>query len=164
VAAEKGLKRLWDGYDVLRKLQATSDKQQENNAELEAKILKLIAELNDFMNDDFSTAKVLANLFEIVPVINGIKDGHISIDALSPETLQLVKDSFKVWLEDILGLRNSKEINPALNTVMQLLIEIRKEARANKDFSTSDKIRNQLSEAGILLKDEKNGEISWEIS
>ena len=114
------------------------------------------------MNDDFNTAKVLANFFEIIPVINGIKDGHISADAISPGTIEKMKSSFKHWLEEILGLKNSKETNPLLNSVMELLIEIRKEARTNKDFATSDKIRNQLSEAGIILKDEKNGNISWD--
>ena len=73
-----------------------------------------------------------------------------------------MKTSFKLWLEDILGLKNPKENNEALNCVMDLLIEIRKESRANKDFATSDKIRNKLSKAGILLKDERNGEMSWE--
>ena len=162
VAAEKGLKRLWEGYEVLNKLQITSDKLQEKNTELEENIIKLIAELDEFMNDDFNTAKVLANLFEIVPVINGIKDGHISVDAISSNTFDLMKTTFKIWLEDILGLKNPKENNQALNSVMDLLIEIRKESRANKDFATSDKIRNQLNKAGIILKDERNGEMSWE--
>jgi cysteinyl-tRNA synthetase len=164
VAAEKGLKRLWEGYEVLNKLQAASFKPQAENSDLDAQCTRLLAELDDFMNDDFNTAKVLANFFEMVPVINGIKDGHISLDAISLETLQLMKTSFKVWLEDILGLKSSKENNKTLSSVMGLLIDIRKEARANKDFATSDKIRNQLSGAGIILKDEKDGNISWEIN
>ncbi len=164
VAAEKGLKRLWDAYEVLQKLSTVDGRQSTLDNGPEAQCLRLIVELDDFMNDDFNTAKVLANFFEMVPIINGIKDGHISLDAISSKTLQLMKTSFKVWLEDILGLRNSKEIDPALNSVMELLIDIRKEARANKDFATSDKIRNQLSEAGIILKDDKGGNISWEIS
>jgi cysteinyl-tRNA synthetase len=166
VAAEKGLKRLCDGYEVLKKLSMNNEQLTIDNVdkELNDKIVKLIAELDDFMNDDFNTAKVLANLFELVPIINGIKDGHISIDAISSNTFQLIKTSFKVWLEDILGLKNSKESNTTLNSVMELLIELRKEARANKDFATSDKIRKQLTEAGILLKDEKTGNISWEIA
>ncbi|MEJ7672819.1 MAG: DALR domain-containing protein [Chitinophagaceae bacterium] len=81
------------------------------------------------MNDDFNTAKVLANLFELVPVINAIKDGHINAAAISVNTFQLIKTSFKIWIEDILGLKNSKENNQALNSVMELLIDIRKEAR-----------------------------------
>ena len=170
VAAEKGLKRLWEGYEVLQKLQvagdqlpATSNQLPATNDELEAKCSKLLAELDDFMNDDFNTAKVLANLFELVPIINGIKDGHINAEEISLNTFTLMKSSFKLWLEDILGLKNSKPNDPALNNVMELLIEIRKEARANKDFATSDKIRNQLSSAGIILKDEKNGNVSWEL-
>jgi cysteinyl-tRNA synthetase len=171
LASEKGLKRLWEAYEVLQKLPGsgyqvsdTGNLHPATDKDLETQCLKLIAELDVFMNDDFNTAKVLANFFELVPIINGIKDGHISIEAISPDTFQLLNSSFKIWLEEILGLKNSKEINPALNSVMQLLLKIRKEARANKDFLTSDKIRKQLSEAGILLKDEKNGEISWEIT
>lgn len=163
VAAEKGLKRLWDAYEVLGKLRATSFKLQGETG-LDAQCSILITELDEFMNDDFNTAKVLANFFELVPVINGIKDGHISSEEISANTIELMKTSFKIWLEDILGLKSSKPIDPALNSVMDLLIDIRKEARANKDFATSDKIRNQLNEAGILLKDEKNGNISWEIN
>ncbi|MEJ7823763.1 MAG: DALR domain-containing protein, partial [Chitinophagaceae bacterium] len=164
-AAEKGLKRLWEGYEVLNKLPAISHELREaTDKELDAQCLKLIAELDDFMNDDFNTAKVMANLFELVPVINAIKDGHISADAISVNTFELIKTSFKIWIEDILGLKNSKENNQALNSVMELLIDIRKEARTNKDFATSDKIRKQLTEAGIILKDEKDGNISWEVN
>ena len=162
VAAEKGLKRLWEGYETLQKLNAVNSQQSTINSELETQCSKLLAELDEFMNDDFNTAKVLANFFEMVPIINGIKDGHINADAISSDTFQLMKTSFKLWLEDILGLKNPKENNQALNSVMDLLIEIRKESRANKDFATSDKIRNQLNKAGIILKDERNGEMSWE--
>jgi cysteinyl-tRNA synthetase len=167
VAAEKGLKRLWEGYEILQRLQVNSQQSTVNSQvdeELNLKIIKLIAELDDFMNDDFNTAKVMANLFELVPVINGIKDGHIAAAAISVNTFELIKTTFKIWIEDILGLKNSKENNQALNSVMELLIDIRKEARTNKDFATSDKIRNQLSKAGIILKDEKTGNISWEIN
>jgi cysteinyl-tRNA synthetase len=167
VAAEKGLKRLWDGYEVLQKISVNGQQSTVNSKadkELDDKIIKQMAELDDFMNDDFNTAKVLANFFEMVPVINGIKDGHISAEAISSKTFDLLKTSFKIWLEDILGLKNSKETNSTLNNVMELLIEIRKDARANKDFATSDKIRNQLSKVGIILNDEKTGNISWEVN
>jgi cysteinyl-tRNA synthetase len=166
-AAEKGLKRLWDGYEVLQKISVNGQQSTVNSKadkELEDKIIKLIAELDDFMNDDFNTAKVMANLFELVPVINAIKDGHINAAAISVNTFELIKTSFKIWIEDILGLKNSKENNQVLNSVMELLIDIRKEARTNKDFATSDKIRNQLSKVGIILKDEKTGNISWEVN
>ena len=90
--------------------------------------------------------------------------GSVTTDAISKNTFDLMKASFKTWLEDILGLKSSKESNQTLNAVMDLVIQIRKDAKGNKDFVTSDKIRNELSKAGILLKDDKSGEISWEIS
>jgi cysteinyl-tRNA synthetase len=163
VAAEKGLKRLWDAYE---KLQAMSYEPQEGNAdkELDAKIVKLISEFDAYMNDDFSTAKVMANMFEIVPVINSMKDKTIPVAALSKETFELLQSSFKIWMEDILGIKSFSEAdNAKLQGVMQLLIDIRKEAKTTKDFATSDKLRNQLTELGITLKDEKGGDMSWSI-
>src|SRR5690606_34354992 len=87
LASEKGLKRLWEAYE---KLSAMSYEPQEgkHDAELEAKVLKLLAEFPEFMNDDFSTAKVLANMFELVPVINSMKDGLIPVAALPEETFE----------------------------------------------------------------------------
>ena len=74
--------------------------------ELDEKINKLIDEFEEFMNDDFNTAKVLANMFEIVPVINSIKDGLIETDAISSSTLNRMKESFNIYLEEILGLKD----------------------------------------------------------
>ena len=114
------------------------------------------------MNDDFSTAKLLANMFEIVPVINSMKDGTIATGALPRESFDLLKSEMKIWIEDILGLKPMSEAdNGKLEGVMQLLIDIRKEAKSKKDFVTSDKIRNQLAALGIMLKDEKGGDMSW---
>ncbi len=158
-ASEKGLKRLWDAYELLQKLEYAAG---ETDAELNEKVLTAINGFDESMNDDFNTAKVLANMFEIVPVINSIKDGLIKTGALEQTTFESAKEKFKDYLEDIFGLKPATEGNSGkLNDVMQLLIEMRKDAKAKKDFATSDKIRNQLAEAGILLKDEKNGEMSW---
>ena len=99
---------------------------------------------------------------ELTPVINSIKDKHISIEAISSTTLKLLKSSFKLYLEDILGLQNEQSNNNGqLDGVMQLLIDIRKEAKSRKDYVTSDKIRNHLQQLGILLKDEKDGNMSY---
>ena len=162
IASEKGLKRLWEGYENLQKIQGTGDKAQDE--ELEKKVKKLLSEFDEFMNDDFSTAKVMANMFEIVPVINSMRDKTIAISALSKETFELLQSKFKTWVEDIFGLKSVNEAdNGRLQGVMQLLIDIRKEAKSKKDFATSDKIRNQLAQLGITLKDEKGGEMSWNI-
>jgi len=160
-ASEKGLKRLWDAYEVLKKLQAVSDKGAATDQELEAKVNKLLNEFDEFMNDDFNTAKVLGNMFELVPVINSIKDGLIKADAISSAALLHLQQKFKLYLEDIFGLKNTPSGDGKLGDVMELLIEIRKEAKAKRDFATSDKIRNQLASVGISLKDEKGGEMSW---
>jgi len=103
----------------------------------------------------------MANMFEIIPIINAVKDGHQPEDILEDSTWVQLHDAFKLYIEDIFGLRSLIESNAMLNGVMDLLIEIRKESRANKNFATSDKIRNQLNALGIILKDEKDGGMSW---
>jgi cysteinyl-tRNA synthetase len=100
-------------------------------------------------------------MFEIVPVINSIKDGLVNANALSTATFEKLKSKFTIFLEEILGLKDPYESSAQLKGIMDLLVEIRKEAKQKKDFFTSDKIRKQLSELGIEMKDEKGGNISW---
>lgn len=163
VASEKALKRLWEAYEILKQLPVPTN-EEATDPELDSKCRQWLNEFEAFMDDDFSTPRILANMFEIAPVINSLKDGLIAPGGLSGSTIQLMKDQFKIYLEDILGLQDmSDSKNETLRGVMQLLIDIRKEARAKKDFATSDKIRNQLNELGILLKDEKDGGMSWAV-
>lgn len=165
IASEKGLKRLWESYENLGKLAVgnqVSIDMTVSDENLEAKVKKLLADLDHFMNDDFSTAKVLANLFELAHVINSMRDKTIPVSALSKETFQLLQQQFKIYIEDILGLKSITEYDgEKFKQVMQLLIDIRKEAKKKKDFATSDKIRNQLAASGITLKDEKDGGMSY---
>jgi cysteinyl-tRNA synthetase len=159
-AAEKGLRRLFEAFEVLKKLEI-ENVHEAKDKELEEKINKLVDEFEEFINDDFNTAKVLANMFEIVPVINSFKDGLIDINALSSATFQKLKNHFTIYLEQILGLKDTSENSAQFNGILDLLIEIRKEAKSKKDFFTSDKIRKQLADLGIEMKDEKDGNISW---
>lgn len=180
-AAEKGLKRLMEAYEWLKKLavdswQLTVDDSQFTDAslstanlqpstdeeEVNSKVLRLLHEFEEFINDDFNTAKVLAAMFELVPVINSVKDKNISINTLPVATWKVMQDKMKVYVEDIFGLRSETGEEAAkLSGLMEVVINLRKEARAKKDWVTSDKIRNQLTDAGILLKDEKDGSMSW---
>lgn len=161
-AAEKGLKRLWEAYVALMKL--PDDSSAPGDTAMNEKITRLLHETDDFINDDFNTAKVMANLFEIVPVINSIKSRQIGAEVISNDTIRLMKKYFTAYLEDILGLmsENPNE-NGMLGGILELLIDVRKEAKGKKDYATSDKIRGQLQQLGIALKDEKDGVISYSV-
>jgi len=170
-AAEKGLKRLWEAYELLKKITAEqtaldpggkASPATAGDPALDDKVRKLLLELDEFMDDDFNTAKVLANIFELVPVINSLKGGQIRRDALSLATLQMMGKYFTDYLENILGLKGEPAgEDHKLTGVMELLVDIRKDARSRKDYATSDKIRNQLLGLGIVLKDEKDGGVSF---
>ncbi|HMO62450.1 MAG TPA: cysteine--tRNA ligase [Ferruginibacter sp.] len=163
-ASEKALKRLWESYEILQKFDPSTFGEGTDTA-LNEKITTLVQEFEEFTDDDFSTAKVLANMFDLAPIINSVKDGHIAPAQLSAGTVVLLQQQFKIFLEDIFGLQSiSAADDGKLAGVMQLLIDIRKEARAKKDYATSDKIRNQLTMLGIALKDEKDGSVSWALS
>jgi cysteinyl-tRNA synthetase len=159
-ASEKGLKRLWEAYEHLGKL-SVGNNQSVSDKELDEKVNKLLNEFDEFIEDDLNTAKVLANMFELVPVINGIKDKHVSADAISSTTLQSLQQKMKLYVEDIFGLKMEKAGSDKLDGIIQLLINIRKEAKSKKDFVTSDKIRNELAALGVELKDEKDGNMSY---
>jgi cysteinyl-tRNA synthetase len=163
-AAEKGWKRLMEAYEWLKQSATESQQPEARDADLNRKVMTLLSEMDDFINDDFNTAKVLANIFELVPLINSLKDKTIAVEAIGSDTFYSLKSRLKVFIEDILGLKEESAAgDDKLKGVMQVLIELRKEARAKRDWATSDKIRNQLAEMGIQLKDEKNGNISWSL-
>ena len=162
-ASEKALRRFIEGYEWLQAQSFGKDTVSKDEA-LATQLTTWVNELENFMDDDINTAKVVANLFEILPSINSLKDKHIAQDAVAGATWSYVQAQLKVFVESILGLKVEKGANRAqLNGVVELLIEIRKEAKANKDFATSDKIRNQLLAMGIQLKDEKDGSMSYSI-
>ena len=160
-ASEKALRRFMEGYEWLQAQSFGKDTVSKDEA-LATQLTTWVNELETFMDDDINTAKVVANLFEILPSINSLKDKHIAQDAVAGATWSFVQAQLKVFVESILGLKVDKGANrQQLNGVVELLIEIRKEAKANKDFATSDKIRNQLAAMGIQLKDEKDGSMSY---
>jgi cysteinyl-tRNA synthetase len=162
-AAEKGLKRLWEAYNTLQQLDAGTAGPVYQ--QLDARVRKLMEDVPASMADDFNTAKVLATFFELVPVINTLKDGKGTNGGLLSATLQEIKSIFRTYLEDIFGLREDQgAARDTLEGVVRLLIDVRKEAKARKDYVTSDKIRNQLLGLGIQLKDEKNGDVSWSLA
>ena len=163
-ASEKALKRLWEAYEWVSSERSVVSGELAGDKLLDAKVLKLVGEFDEFMNDDLNTAKVLANMFELVSVINAVKDKHIPAASLSTSTVGILKQQLKLFVEDIFGLKTEQaEDNGKLDGVLQLLIDIRKESKNRKDFVTSDKIRNELTTLGVQLKDEKDGGMSYTI-
>ena len=149
-AAEKGFKKMQNAGLLLAKIKSSvsssSDIQALYNACYEA------------MNDDLNTAIVIAHLFEAVRIINSV---HAGTETVSENDLILLKKLFKEFTEDILGLKNEdSDSGDEVNELMNLIISLRNEAKNNKDFAASDKIRDQLSQIGFKIKDEKDG-TSW---
>jgi cysteinyl-tRNA synthetase len=162
-ASEKAFKRLWEAHEWFAKYAITD--QPGTDAALDEKVQQLVQEFDAFMDDDFSTAKVLANMFDLASIINSIKDKHIAETAISSKTLSLLQTQLKVYLEDVFGLVSERQGDGAqLDGVLQLLISIRKDAKSKRDFMTSDKIRNELAALGVQLKDEKDGATSYTVA
>jgi cysteinyl-tRNA synthetase len=158
-AAEKGYRRLMEGNKLLQEMQHPGGGQA---SELDEELRRMMEQVKVEMDDDFNTPKALAALFELVTKINSLKAGHLSLSEVSEETLHRLKQTFHDYIYEVLGLKDenaasgSKD-NGTLEGVMDLIIEIRQEARARKDFDTSDKIRDALKELDIVLKDGKEG-------
>ncbi|MFT5820573.1 MAG: cysteinyl-tRNA synthetase [Crocinitomix sp.] len=149
-ASEKGFIKLMNGYDDLTQLTGQSESDEDVDA--------LIQSFYDAMNDDFNTPVLVARLFEAVTYINRIKDGAAKI---SSEDLDNLKVAMKAFVFDILGLNTIDQGDDSkLGLTMDIILELRKNARENKDWSTSDLIRDKLNEAGITVKDGKEG-TSW---
>ena len=149
LASEKGFNRLMDGLKTLESL--------ETGATTDFDIPAWEQSCYDAMNDDFNTPILISQLFEAVKHINLIKEGKESISQKDKENLTAILDAF---ISDVLGLEknsDSGENTKTLNGVVEMLIELRNNARANKDFATSDKIRDQLLGLGVQLKDGKDG-------
>ena len=162
-ASEKGFRRLWEAGEFVHKLKHEGTAEP-TDPELDQKVMTLCNECTDFMNDDFNTAKVIANLFELAPVIYGMKGAQMKTGAISASTFGLMQHTYKVFLEDILGLQGLNQNDTGqLDRVMHIVMEIRKDAKKRKDFVTSDEIRNKLTTAGIVIKDEKDGSMSYSV-
>ena len=111
------------------------------------------------MDDDFNAPKLIAVLHELATLINIYYNDGKKINNISDSTFNLLQTTYNAYLFDVLGLQDEVATgnNDALDKVMQLVIDIRKQSRENKDWTTSDKIRDALKEANINIKDGKDG-------
>jgi cysteinyl-tRNA synthetase len=149
LASEKGFNRLMDALSTVENLKISS------TTDIDIESWK--NSCYNAMNDDFNTPVLIANLFEGVKYINQIKDGKANI---TNQDLKILKETMHNFIFDILGLETSTQSNSEtdkLSGTVDVLIKLRQEARANKDFALSDKIRDELASLGIELKDGKEG-------
>jgi len=147
-ASEKGLSRLMEGYARLQKLSASETST--------VKTAGLRAKCEEAMCDDLNTPIVISHLFDALKAVNLVHDGKETISADDLNELNLV---FHLFVEDLLGLliENEASGNEAYKKAIDLLLNIRLDAKKNKDWATSDKIRNELTALGFEIKDTKDG-------
>ena len=154
-AAEKGLKRLNNALDVLAKL---TYQPGEVDDTIDQQIRDLCDTCYQRMSDDFSTAQTIATLFDLSAKINAIHNRQLPIGTLTAETFAHLQSTFTLFVREILGLApEATEDSQLTDGLVQLLIDMRNQARQTKDFATSDQIRDQLAAVGVQLKDEKSG-------
>ena len=155
-AAEKGYKRMMQAAKDLKTLPVTNG--DNDNAE----IAGIRDKVYDALSDDLNTPIALSHLFDAVKIINGVKDGSIKISSSDKQMLSTLFDDI---LTGVLGLQDETAGNGSgdlVNGLMDMIIDVRKSAKENKDWATSDKIRDTLNNLGIRIKDTKDG-CEWNI-
>ena len=155
-ASEKGLERLMDSYRRLQQLKSAD--------RTTVDVSGLRQRLFDAMNDDLNTPIVISHLFEAGRAINSVYDGKGTISA---EDLEEVKTLFHLFIEDIMGLKCADEAGQpkaeaAYKAVVDMVLNMRLEAKAEKDWAKADRIRNELTALGFEIKDRKDG-FEWSI-
>lgn len=158
-ASEKALGRMLEGYRRLQELTPS--------AESTIDVSNIRSKCYEAMDDDMNTPIVIANLFDALRLVNQVKDGHAKATQADIDELKAV---FDIFLVDILGVRtemagsgdNGEALRP-FEQAMDLLLEMRAKAKANKDWATSDLIRDRLAAIGFTVKDTKDG-AEWKLS
>ncbi len=160
-AAEKGYYKLMDAYYSLQELNTNNT----DEGSLDQEVNALIDQAHADMNDDFNTPKALSRFFELTSMVNKLKGGQLKISDLGSATLDRLKKAFQSFIFDIFGLKDEAhhdDDHNHLDGAMRLIIDLRADARANKNWAVADKIRDTLSELEITLKDGKDG-TDWSI-
>lgn len=153
-ASEKGFERLMEAYRTLETLTPSTNSSEDVKA-IEEKCYAA-------MNDDFNTSVLIAELFDLVRIINSANDKKLN---LTQGDIDLIKNIYSNFVFDIMGLKPEEESGKSsqvLEKVIGMVLELRNEAKINKNFALSDQIRNNLNSAGVVIKDGKES-TSWKI-
>ena len=153
-AAEKGMKKLFETQKNINTLPTSNTTSVDFNA--------VFTKCIEAMCDDFNTPVVIANMFEISRLVNLISDKK---ETITEQNKAALKENYEIIFNQILGMKGeqSDNSNTIIEGLMNMIIEMRAEARANKDWAKSDQIRDRLTEVGITIKDGKEG-AKWEIN
>lgn len=163
MAAEKGYKKLMETNKVLQALPVDTAAFDGSENDTDRAILALIEEAYRGMDDDFNTAIAIGALNELGAYAHKIANQQLAADAIAPWVLDKMKATFNTFIINIFGLKDDTTEGGDDGTVdglMQLILDIRAQARSQKDFATSDKIRDALAAVGIQVKDGKEG-VNW---
>ena len=153
-AAEKGFQRLMKGIETLDKVQPSA------NSTVNIKALQ--NKCYEALDDDLNSPILISYLFEGVKYVNSAREGS---EKLSSEDLVLLRKVFSTFAFDILGLKSeaeAKKDEKLTGDLIKIIIDLRQEAKSRKDFNASDRIRDDLKKAGVVLKDKKDG-VDWEL-
>jgi cysteinyl-tRNA synthetase len=158
-AAEKGFARLSEAYKILFDFSMKDFEDTTIDNENDLDIVKLSSLLKNHMDDDFNTPRTIAVLFDLASIIYKIKFEKLKINV---RILVGLRNTFDNYFKEILGLQIQESGDNNLSSgLMDLILEMRKEARTNKNWNTSDLIRDRLASLNIQVKDEKDGAVSW---
>ncbi len=153
-ASEKGLQRLMDAYAVIQQISPSKDSTED--------IAALREKCCAAMNDDFNSPVLIAHLFDAVRIINSAVDGKTKINATG---LEQIKSLFDDFVFSVLGLTappGNEKLEKALGNVVDIVLGMRAKAKSNKDFALSDDLRKKLTDAGVVVKDSKEG-VTWRL-
>jgi cysteinyl-tRNA synthetase len=154
LASEKGFNKLMQAFTLLKKSNSSGKLIDKS---INSKITELCNSCYICMNDDFNTPKVVANLFDLVSIINSINQNE-SWESLEVDVLLQLKATFSGFIEDVFGLlENFQGDNQLTENLIKMVIDIRNKAKVDKNYEISDQIRDQLVNMGITIKDGKNG-------
>jgi cysteinyl-tRNA synthetase len=162
-AAEKGYRKLMDTHAILQGLHLPTDSYDGSESQTDRAMLELMEAVFAGMDDDFNTAVALGALNELGSYVHKLANQQLPVGDVSPWVLERLKTVFSAMITDIFGLLDDAAAQSgqgAVEGLMQLILDLRRTAREQKDWGASDKIRDTLAEIGITVKDGKDG-ASW---
>lgn len=157
-AAHKGYVRVINGLRIAKKMQYLPDENTPVQSKIVEEIQQIIQNIYKGMDDDFNTAVALSALLNLLKKINSVHNGQIKPAEIGRETFQQMLNTYITFVEEVFGLR--QEFRPDIEQVMEVLLNVYRQAKQNKDFGMVDKLRAEFRKLGVVVKDMKDG-VDW---